>query len=94
MLNSTTIQVNILPLPSEFVHGILKEYLLTYRRVDKPLLAATVRKLPVDQLTFNLTELDEFTNYSVQASAATSKGEGPTSALFYVMTDEDGNLKS
>ena len=92
MLNSTSIQVNLLPLPSEFVHGILTEYLLTYRRVDNPLSPAIAQALQVDQLVVNLTDLNEFTNYSVQASAATSKGQGPASAPLYVKTDEDGTL--
>lgn len=92
MLNSTSIQVTLLSLPSEFVHGILKEYLVAYRRVDDPLSPATVRSLQVEQLVVNLTDLNEFTNYSVQALATTSKGQGPNSAPFYVKTDEDGTI--
>ncbi|XP_078349636.1 LOW QUALITY PROTEIN: polycystin-1-like protein 2 [Oculina patagonica] len=89
MLNATSIQVTLLPLPSEFVHGILKEYLVAYGRVDDPLSPATVRSLQVDQLVVNLTNLNEFTNYSIQALATTSKGQGPNSAPIYVKTDED-----
>ena len=92
MLNSTSVQVTLLPLPSQFAHGILKGYLVRYRRVDEPLSPASIRLLQLDQLVVNLTDLDEFTNYSVQALALTSKGQGPLSAPFYVKTDEDGTL--
>ena len=90
MVDSTSIKVTLLPLSSEFAHGILKEYLVKYRRVDEPLSADIVRSLQVNQSSLNLTDLNEFTYYSIQASATTSKGEGPKSAPFYVKTDEDG----
>lgn len=92
MLNSTSVQVTILPLPSQFAHDVLKGYLVKYRRVDEPLSPVIVRLLQLDQLVVNLTDLDEFTNYSIQASAFTSKGQGPLSVPCYVKTDEDGTF--
>lgn len=92
MLSSTTIQVTVLPLPSQFIHGILKGYLVRYGRADEPLSPGNIRLLQWNQLEVNLTNLEEFTNYSVQASGGSSKGQGPFSSPLYVQTDEDGNL--
>lgn len=92
MVSSTSIQVTLLPLPSEFVHGILKGYLVTYRRIDDLLSPTTVLSLQIDQLVVELTDLNEFTAYSVQASAITSKGQGPRSVPILVTTAEDGTL--
>jgi len=93
MLNSTSIQVTLLPLPSQFAHGTLRGYFVRYQRADEPLSPSIDRFLQQDQSVVNLTDLEEFTNYSVQASAVSSKGQGPFSAPFYVKTDEDGNLR-
>lgn len=92
MLSSTSIQVTVLPLPSQFIHGILKGYLVRYGRADEPLSPGNIRLLQWNQLVVNLTNLEEFTNYSVQASGVSSKGQGPFSSPLYVQTDEDGNL--
>lgn len=94
MLSSTSIQVTVLPLPSQFIHGIVKGYLVRYRRADEPLSLGIKRFIRRNQSVVNLTDLEEFTNYSVQASAVSSKGQGPFSSPFYVKTDEDGNLIS
>ena len=90
MLSSTSIQVTLVPLPSQFTHGTLQGYLVRYRQADEPLSPDIIRLLQRNQSVVNLTDLEEFTNYSVQASAFTSKGSGPFSAPFYVKTDEDG----
>ena len=94
MLSSTSIQVTVLPLPSQFIHGIVKGYLVRYRRADEPLSLGIKRFIRRNQSVVNLTDLEEFTNYSVQASAVSSKGQGPFSSPLYVKTDEDGNLMS
>ena len=92
MLSSTSIQVTVLPLPSQFIHGILKGYLVRYGRADEPLSLGIMRLIQRNQSVVNLTDLEEFTNYSVQASGVSSKGQGPFSSPLYVKTDEDGNL--
>lgn len=94
MLSSTSVQVTLLPLPSQFIHGTLTGYFVRYGRADEELSLSIIRLLQRNQSMINLTNLEEFTNYSVQASAVTSKGSGPFSAPFYVKTDEDGNLLS
>ena len=92
MLNSTSIQVTVLPLPSRFIHGTLKGYLVRYGRADEALSLGITQLFQWDQSVVNLTNLEEFTNYSIQASAVSSKGQGPFSSPLYVQTDEDGNL--
>ena len=90
-LNSTSIQVTLQSLPSQFAHGILKGYLMTYQRVDQHQ-SAVERLLAVNQTVVQLNDLDEFTNYSIQALAFTRKGQGPSSPPFHIRTDEDGTL--
>ena len=65
---------------------------MIYERVDQHPTTVVERILQVNQPDVQLTDLNEFTNYSVQVSAFTSKGHGPSSAPFYVMTDEDGTV--
>ena len=92
MLSAISIQVTIQPLPSEFVHGILRGYKMIYQSVDQHPSTVVVRILEVNQSVVQLTGLNEFANYSVRVSAFTSKGPGPSSAPFYFMTEEDGTV--
>ena len=65
---------------------------MNYHRVDQYPPTVVVRILEVNQSVVQLNGLNEFTNYSVQVSAFTSKGHGPNSAPLTVMTDEDGTV--
>ena len=46
--------------------------------------------LPSDALSYEMTSLKKFTNYSVVILGFTSKGDGNFSHQFVVSTDEDG----
>ena len=46
--------------------------------------------LPPDALSYEMTSLKKFTNYSVVILGFTSKGDGNVSHQFVVSTDEDG----
>ena len=46
--------------------------------------------LPPNALSYEMTDLKKFTNYSVVILGFTSKGDGNVSHQFIVSTDEDG----
>ena len=46
----------------------------------------------VTELTANLTDLEEYVNYTISVRAYTSVGEGPYSEGIVELTDEDGNF--
>ena len=46
--------------------------------------------LPPGALSYEMTSLKKFTNYSVAILGFTSKGDGHVSHQFVVSTDEDG----
>ena len=43
--------------------------------------------------TFSLSGLEKYTNYTIQVSAFTTKGEGTKSEPTVVITDEDGKFR-
>ena len=47
----------------------------------------------VTELTANLTDLEEYVNYTISVRAYTSVGEGPYSEGIIELTDEDGNFE-
>ena len=46
--------------------------------------------LPPNALSYELTALKKFTNYSILIFGFTSKGDGNVNQQFVVSTDEDG----
>lgn len=85
--SSTTLRVTWLPVPQEFLHGILVGYRLFFK-ADKNLFYENVTT--VNQ-TLELTGLEKFTNYSMKILAFTRIGDGNVSHSATVSTDQDGS---
>ena len=60
------------------------------RSAEKDWSEYTNIRLPPDALSYEMTSLKKFTNYSVIILGFTSKGDGNVSHQFVVSTDEDG----
>ena len=104
--SSTSILVRWEPIPKDYVHGILLGIKLFYRsapRDNSIVFSSRARRateeewseytsitLPPNALSYEMTFLKKFTNYSVVILGFTSKGDGNVSHQFVVSTDEDG----
>lgn len=88
--SSTSIQVSWQPLnDSYYEHGVLLGYLLTYRRTDGRGGEDSTIICP-GALNANITELDEYVEYTITVQAINIKGIGPASQPVSCTTDEDG----
>ncbi len=104
--SSTSILVQWKPIPSDYIHGILLGIKLLYQsapRDNSIVFSSRARRategdwseytnitLPPNALSYEMTSLKKFTNYSVVILGFTSKGDGNVSHQFVVSTDEDG----
>ena len=104
--SSTSISVQWKPVPKDYVHGILLGIKLVYRSasrdnsivfsslarhaIEEDWSNYTVITVPPNTLSYEMTSLKKFTNYSVVILGFTSKGDGNVSHQFIVSTDEDG----
>ena len=104
--SSTSISVQWKPIPKDKVHGVLLGVKLLYRsapRDNSIVFRSRARRstekdwseytnitLPPGALSYEMTSLKKFTNYSVVILGFTSKGDGNVSQQFVVSTDEDG----
>ena len=107
--SSTSISVQWKPIPKDNVHGILLGIKLFYRsalRDNSIVFSSRARRateenwsnyivitLPPNTLSYEITSLNKFTNYSVVILGFTSKGDGNVSQQFVVSTDEDGQYE-
>ena len=66
-------------------HGIITSYDIMYSSDDNG--SEIIEEHPTTSI--NLTDLCEFTNYSISVRARTAVGEGPFSDTMFVVTDED-----
>ncbi|XP_078352309.1 uncharacterized protein LOC144637005 [Oculina patagonica] len=103
--SSTSILVQWKPIPEDYVHGILLGITLFYRSASRDnsiVFSSRARRateedwseytnitLPPNALSYEMTSLKKFTNYSVVILGFTSKGDGNVSHQFVVSTDED-----
>lgn len=88
--SSTSIQVSWQPLnDSYYEHGVLLGYLLSYRRADGRGGEDSTIICP-GALNGNITELDEYVEYTITVQAINIKGIGPASQPVSCTTDEDG----
>lgn len=104
--SSTSISVHWKPIPKYHVNGILLGLKLFYRSAtrDNSIVFSsrtrrsaeedwsedTIITLHPGALSYEMTSLKKFTNYSVSILGFTSKGDGNVSQQFVVSTDEDG----
>lgn len=86
--SSTSILVTWEPPREEVIFGILRAFEIRYYITSQPENISSLNNIPATQRMFNITELLEFTNYSVEVSAVTI-GNGPFSDPVTVITDED-----
>ena len=89
--SSTSIYLQWSAIPPELVAGILREYRIVYKELNdrNEIVGGHVVRLPVDQLSVNLTGLSKYTNYSFVLQGI-SKFFGVTSPPIVVITDQDG----
>ena len=104
--SSTSILAQWNPIPKDSVNGIPLGIKLIYqsalrdnsivfntrsrRSVEEGWSDSTNITLPPNALSYLLTSLNKFTNYSIKIVGFTSKGDGNISQEFVLSTDEDG----
>ena len=77
--------------PAAEQNGIILSYTVTYKALPGGTPKTMVVVAPTTEVT--LTDLNEFTNYSITVFASTVKGAGNDSEPIIVITDEDSTLK-
>ncbi|XP_078350977.1 phosphatidylinositol phosphatase PTPRQ-like isoform X2 [Oculina patagonica] len=99
--SSTSIYLYWSAIPPELVAGVLREYRIVYNELNdrNETVKTHLLRLPVDQLSVNLTDLAKYTNYSFELQGI-SKFFGVQSPPIVVITDQDvpsrapGNITS
>ena len=95
--SSTAIYVGWSPIPQQFIHGILMGYQLHYINTNSEGfgdVSKGVHTIETGRTSALIQGLLKFTNYRIQVSAFTVKGDGPRSDVVVVKTEEDGKDKS
>ena len=77
--------------PAADQNGIIRSYTVTYKALPNGIELTKNVTAPTTQAT--LTDLNEFTNYSITVFALTGKGGGNVSAPIIVITDEDSKYR-
>ena len=89
--SSTSILVQWGDVPAADQNGIILSYTVTYKALPGGTPETKVVIAPTTEVT--LTDLNEFTNYSITVFASTVKGAGNDSEPIIVITDEDSKFK-
>ena len=89
--SSTAILIQWGDVPAADQNGIILSYTVTYKALPGGTPKTEVVIAPTTEVT--LTDLNEFTNYSITVFASTVKGAGNDSEPIVVVTDEDSKLK-
>ena len=85
--SSTSILVQWGEVPAADQNGIILSYTVTYKALPNGIELTNNVTAPTTEAT--LTNLNEYTNYSITVFAWTAKGAGNVSAAIIVITDED-----
>ena len=85
--SSTSILVQWEEVPAADQNGIILSYTVTYKALLNGIELTKNVTAPTTEAT--LTNLNEYTNYSITVFAWTAKGAGNVSAAIIVITDED-----
>ncbi|XP_015750201.1 PREDICTED: phosphatidylinositol phosphatase PTPRQ-like [Acropora digitifera] len=85
--SSTSIFVSWGQVPFPDQNGVIVSYTVAYRALPSGSTQTKTVTAPRSQTT--LTDLNEYTNYSITLFASTSKGDGNQSTPIVVITDED-----
>lgn len=85
----SSLNVSWQPIPKPFIHGILRGYILFYKKTIEfeTGMNQTVTLL-TNMTSYELTDLEPSTNYSVWMFGFTTVGNGTASAVIYGVTDE------
>ena len=89
--SSTAIFVDWGDVPQPDQNGVIRSYTVNYTALE-PNGATKTQTVPAPTTQATLTELNEYTNYSITVFASTSKGDGNISQPIIVITDEDSKL--
>ena len=89
--SSTSILVQWGEVPAADQNGIILSYTVTYKALPNGIELTKNVTAPTTEAT--LTDLNEFTNYSITVFASTGKGGGNVSAPIIVITDEDSKYR-
>ena len=89
--SSTSIYLQWSAIPAELVAGVLREYRIAYYELNdrNESVKRYLLRLPVHQLSVNLTDLEKYTNYSFELQGI-SKFFGVSSPPIVIITDQDG----
>ena len=87
--SSTAIYVEWSPIPQQFIHGILLGYNIIYTTKAFGDVSTGVHVTKAGSTSTLIQDLLKFSNYSIQVSGFTAKGDGPLSQEVFVRTDED-----
>ena len=90
--SSTSIFVQWSNVPAADQNGVILSYTVTYKALPDGSPQTKVVSAPTTHVT--LTDLNEYTNYSITVFASTRKGNGNTSVPIIVITDEDSKCLS
>ena len=90
--SSTSINITWQPIPSDHVNGILLDYNVIYRRIDK--LKDNISMVTVNStiLHTELSGLGKYKQYSIQVAGRTAVGLGNFSEPVFVRTKQDGSF--
>lgn len=88
-ISSTALRVTWSPVPTGYVHGILRGYKLFYRKSSE--VSASYREIALspEHRFKEIDDLQKFTFYEIRILAFTIKGDGAQSPQVNVRTDED-----
>ena len=85
--SSTSILVLWDEVPAEHQNGIITAYTITYQSQTENYNGSVPAGANVREK--NITGLKEYVEYNITVFASTAKGDGPSSPVFVVRTDED-----
>lgn len=88
-ISSTALRVTWNPVPTGFVHGILRGYKLLYRKCSEVSVPYREIALSPAHRFKEIDDLQKFTYYEIRILAFTIKGNGAQSPQVNVTTDED-----
>ena len=88
--SSTSIALRWDPIPERNVAGVLRNFYIAYRELDTDDNTTRTIAVPLANLSFVLTNLRKYTNYSLEIKGATKFLGRPTEPII-ITTDEDGN---
>ena len=90
--SSTSINITWQPIPSDHVNGILLDYNVIYRRIDKPNDNISMVTVNSPVLHTELSGLGKYKQYSIQVAGRTAAGLGNFSEPVFVRTEQDGSF--